>query len=273
MGLKRRGWLVWITLLALVVTVNCVRWSELFQYGENAGDRLLDPGNDQTQELPLDKSMYFYDGSFDSVYINTNGFVATAEPTAESEYLGKMPASFGMIAALVGDLDTSDGVGKVYYRQDASPALLLRVAEHVTRAFPQDEEAVPVHAVVVTWENVAPHEAPSRGDGPSRTRNTFQLVVASMETASYAILLYPAEGMQFLSTPVGGASEPCQAGFSKGLVKGWFWRATQGPYYRITTRDEASVRELSEATNSGMRGVWVYEIGTYPFFAAVAPVR
>lgn len=67
-----------------------------------------------------------------------------------------------------------------------------------------------------------------------------------METASYAILLYPEDGMQFLSTTVGGASEPIQAGFSKGLVKGWFWRTTQGPYYRMTTDDEASVRELSE---------------------------
>ncbi|KAJ8365984.1 hypothetical protein SKAU_G00148150 [Synaphobranchus kaupii] len=273
MGLKREGWFVWITLLALVVTVNCVRRSDLFQYGQNAGDRFLEPGNDRTQELPLDKSMYFYDGSFDTVYINTNGFISTTEPTAESEYLGNMPAIFGMIAASLGDLDTSDGVGRVYFRQDSSPAVLQLATGHIGRAFPQDDEGEPIHAIVVTWENVAPPETPSRGDGLPKKRNTFQLVVASMETASYAILLYPEEGMQFHSTPVDGTSEPIQAGFSKGLVKGWFWRSNQGPYYRITTNDEASVRELAEATNSGTRGVWVYEIGTYPFFTAVAPGR
>ncbi|KAJ8392450.1 hypothetical protein AAFF_G00075750 [Aldrovandia affinis] len=252
MGVQRRGLLLWISLLALVAAVSCLSRSDLFQYGTKAGDGFLDPGTDQTTELGLDKSMYFYDGSFDSVFINTNGFIGTAEPTAESEYLGKMPASFGMVAALLGDLDTSDGVGRVYFRQDSSPAALQLATEYITRAFPKDNEVEPIHTVVVTWENVARREPQSRGDGRDRKRNTFQLVVASMDTASYAILLYPREGMQFLSTTVGGDSEPIEAGFSKGLVRGWFrWSSRQGPYYRITTSDEASVRELTESTNAG----------------------
>ncbi|KAG9350557.1 hypothetical protein JZ751_026923 [Albula glossodonta] len=183
-----------------------------------------------------------------------------------------MPASFGMIAAFLGDLDTGDGIGMVYFRQDSSPAVLQQAREHIARAFPNDDEE-PVHAVVVTWENVAPYEPASRGDRLNREqRNTFQLVVTSMETGSYAILLYPREGVQYFSTSIGGTSQPIEAGFSKGLVRGWFrWTSSQGPYYRITTSDEASVRELPEATNSGTRGVWVYEIGTYPFFTTVAP--
>ena len=63
-----------------------------------------------------------------------------AQPSAESTYLGKMPAGFGMIAARHGDLDTGDGVGKVYYRQDASPATLRQAAEQINRAFPEDDE-------------------------------------------------------------------------------------------------------------------------------------
>ncbi|KAJ8246133.1 hypothetical protein GJAV_G00263980 [Gymnothorax javanicus] len=270
MGLNGHGWFVRVTLLALVVTVNCVRRRDLFPYGENAGDQLLESGSDVTQELPLEKSMYFFDGSFDSVYINTNGFISIAEPTSEAAYLGNMPASFGMIAVFLGDLETDDGAGRVYFRQDSSPSVLQRAKERIRKAFPLDDEVEPVHAMVVTWENVASRQTPSRGDGLPKKRNTFQLVVASMETASYAILLYPEDGMQFHSTPVEGSTqEPIEAGFSKGLVKGWFWRTSQGPYYQITSEDEASVRELSEATNSGRRGVWVYEIGTYPFFSAV----
>uniref|UniRef100_A0A4W5R5T5 Nidogen 1 n=1 Tax=Hucho hucho TaxID=62062 RepID=A0A4W5R5T5_9TELE len=194
--------------------------------------------------------------------INTNGFLAVEEPKVESEYLGKMPASFGMIAALLGDLDNSDGVGKVYYRQDSRPSVLLRTTDHISQAFPQDDEIKPTHALIITWENVAAHGAPGRGDGLDRKRNTFQLVVASMASASYAILLYPREGLQYISTPVAGQSEPVHAGFSQGLLQAWFsWSSSQGPYYRITTDDEASVRQLSEETNSGRRGVWVYEIG------------
>ncbi|KAG5831665.1 hypothetical protein ANANG_G00306150 [Anguilla anguilla] len=268
MGLQRQGWLRWTTLLALAVSVNCVRRSELFPHGEGAGDRALPPGNDHTQELPLDKPVLFYDGKFDKVYINTNGFVATGQPAPESEYLGNMPASFGMIAALVGDLDTSDGLGQVYYRQDSSPAVLRKAAEHINRAFPEDDEVEPSHSLVVTWAGVAPHDPQNGGN---QQRNTFQLVIASGETTSYAILLYPSEAMQFHATPLVGRSEPMQAGFGKGLVKFLIWSTRQGPYYRITTEEEDSVRKLSEQTNSGKPGVWVYEIGTAPYFTAIAP--
>lgn len=102
--------------------------------------------------------------SFLPFQINTNGFVATAEPTAESTYLGKMPSRFGTIAALQGDLDTSDGVGKVFFRQDSSPEVLSRAAEHTNRAFPEDSEVSPTHAVIVTWADVAPRQPESRGD-------------------------------------------------------------------------------------------------------------
>uniref|UniRef100_A0A674C0U4 Nidogen 1 n=1 Tax=Salmo trutta TaxID=8032 RepID=A0A674C0U4_SALTR len=204
--------------------------------------------------------------------INTNGFLAVEEPKVESEYLGKMPASFGMIAAFLGDLDNSDGVGKVYYRQDSRPSVLLRTTDHISQAFPQDDEIKPTHALIITWENMAAHGAPGRGDGLDRKRNTFQLVVASMASASYAILFYPREGLQYISTPVAGQSEPVHAGFSQGLVQAWFsWSSSQGPYYRIATDDEASVRQLSKETNSGRRGVWVYEIGTSPFFSSISP--
>uniref|UniRef100_A0A8C7TTL2 Nidogen 1 n=1 Tax=Oncorhynchus mykiss TaxID=8022 RepID=A0A8C7TTL2_ONCMY len=204
--------------------------------------------------------------------INTNGFLSVEEPQVESEYLGKMPASFRMIAVFLGDLDNSDGVGKVYYRQDSRPSMLLRTTDHINQAFPQDDEIKPTHALIITWENVAAHGVPGRGDGLDRKRNTFQLVVASMASASYAILFYPREGLQYISTPVAGQSELVHTGFIKGRVKGWFnWSSIPGPYYRIATDNETSVRQLSEETNSGRRGVWVYEIGTSPIFYSIIP--
>uniref|UniRef100_A0A4W6CCJ4 Nidogen 1 n=1 Tax=Lates calcarifer TaxID=8187 RepID=A0A4W6CCJ4_LATCA len=162
--------------------------------------------------------------------INTNGFVATTEPTSESTYLGKMPPKFGMIAALQGDLDTSDGVGRVFFRQDSSPEVLRRAAEHINRAFPEDDEVDPTHAVVITWVDVATKESQSRGDGVNKKRNTFQLVIASLETASYAILLYARGGIQFTSTPAGDSNVVIHAGFSKGYVQGFLF-SSQGPYY------------------------------------------
>ena len=71
-------------------------------------------------------------------------------------------------------------------------------------------------------------------------------MIATGEAGSYAILLYPTEGLQFLSTPLLGRAEPMQAGFGKGLVKFLIWSTRPGPYERITTDEEDSVRKLSE---------------------------
>uniref|UniRef100_A0A8C2CAY1 Nidogen 1a n=1 Tax=Cyprinus carpio TaxID=7962 RepID=A0A8C2CAY1_CYPCA len=217
MGRQGQRWPVWILLLGLSVCVSGITREELFPFGRNAGDRALDEGSDETQEISLQKPVTFYSGQFSQIYINTNGFVGLEKPAGESEYLGNMPAGFGMIAALQGDLDTSDGEGKVFFRQDSSPALLQQAADHINRAFPEDDVVNPISAVVVTWVDVASHRAESRGDGPepSGRRNTFQLVIASLETQSYAILLYPREAMQFQST----SSYTMHAGFSKGQDK------------------------------------------------------
>uniref|UniRef100_A0A7N8WWF6 Nidogen 1b n=1 Tax=Mastacembelus armatus TaxID=205130 RepID=A0A7N8WWF6_9TELE len=199
--------------------------------------------------------------------INTNGFVAVVEPPDENQYLGKMPASFKMIAALLGDLDDSDGQGKVYFRQDSSPGVLSRAAEHVRRAFPIEQKVEPTSALVITWANMAAHGTSGLGDRLDTKRNTFQLVLASTVSSSYAILLYPRAGLQFLSTSVGGNKTLLEAGFNEGLVSSWFWGTNQGVYFRTTTNEETSVRELTEKTNSGQKGVWVYEVGATVFIA------
>lgn len=91
------------------------------------------------------------------------------------DYLGNMPPKFGMIAALQGNFDTSDGVGKVYFREDSSPGVLLQAAKHINRAFPEDQEVSPTHAVVVTWVDVANHETETRGDGIDKKVSVLSL--------------------------------------------------------------------------------------------------
>lgn len=96
-----------------------------------------------------------------------------ANPPAQAEYLGKMPAKFGIIAAFLGDLDNSDGVGNIYFRQDTSPELLQRIGEQISQAFPDESKLEPTHAVVVTWENIAAQGEPERGDGSPKEVSQF----------------------------------------------------------------------------------------------------
>ncbi|XP_061600781.1 nidogen-1 isoform X2 [Cololabis saira] len=269
MDWHKQGRFLCVSFLGLLASVHSVRRDEFFPFGLSAGDRPLEPGSDHTHRLEVTQPVLFYDGTFSSIFINTNGFVATTEPPSESTYLGKMPPKFGMIAALQGDLDTSDGVGKVFFRQDSRPGTLRQAAEHINKAFPEDAEVNPTHAVVITWVDIAAH-GQTRESGIDKKRNTFQLVIASLETASYAIFLYARDGVQFATTPVQDSSVIMHAGFSKGLVQGFLF-SSQGEYYRVTTEDEESVRALAEETNSGQQGVWVFEVGTSPYFSNVAP--
>ncbi|XP_020511653.1 nidogen-1-like [Labrus bergylta] len=275
MSPRSRSWLwVWscLQLLSLgVLPTRALELEELFEFGEEAGDQLLPPGSDSTAELPLNGTLFFFGETFDKVYINTNGFVSMVDPPAEEEYLGKMPASFKMMAALLGDLDNSDGQGRVYYRTDISPDVLNQAAEHIRQAFPRDNGVDPSSTFIVTWENMAARGTSGRGDGLDAKRNTFQLVVVSMESSSCTILLYPRHHLQFLSTSVGGESKLLEAGFNEGLVTGWFWKTKQGDYFQITTEEESSIRDLTEKTTSGQFGVWVYEIGSSPIFLSITP--
>uniref|UniRef100_A0A3Q1H4M7 Nidogen 1b n=1 Tax=Acanthochromis polyacanthus TaxID=80966 RepID=A0A3Q1H4M7_9TELE len=253
-------WFCWF-LLSPVLLTGALELEELFQFGEEAGDLQLAPGSDSTAELLLNRSVIFFSEESSKVHINTNGFVALAEPPAQQEYLGQMPSGFKMIAALLGDLDNSDGHGKVYYRQDSSPDVLNQAAEHIRRAFPSGKGVEPTSALIVTWESMAARGTSGRGDGLDAKRNTFQLALVSMELSSYAILLYPRDGLQFFSTSVEGESKLLEAGFSEGIVSGWFWNTKQGTYFRTTTDDEISIRELTKKTNAAQNGVWVYKIG------------
>uniref|UniRef100_A0A8C8DWB0 Nidogen 1b n=1 Tax=Oryzias sinensis TaxID=183150 RepID=A0A8C8DWB0_9TELE len=202
--------------------------------------------------------------------INTNGFLAFENPPPEQEYLGKMPSPFKMIAALLGDLDSGGGLGRVHFREDDSPEVLRRAGERIRLAFPIGEEEEPTDALIVTWENMVAQGTLGRGDGLYAKRNTFQLVVASTKSVSYAILLYPRGGLQFFSTSVGGERTLLEAGFNEGLVKGWIW-SSQGFYVRTTTDDETSIMELATMTNSAKNGIWVYKIGASSGFTVIIP--
>uniref|UniRef100_A0A3B4FBM3 Nidogen-1-like n=1 Tax=Pundamilia nyererei TaxID=303518 RepID=A0A3B4FBM3_9CICH len=180
-----------------------------------------------------------------------------------------MGFEFKMIAVLLGDLDNSDGQGKVYFRHDSTPNILGRAADHIRQGFPDGKVEKPTNTFIVTWENMAAQGTSGRGDQLDTKRITFQLVVAYTESSAWAILLYPRNGLQFLYTSIGGERKLLESGFNEGLV-GWFWKK-QGLYFNITSDDEASISQLTKKTNAARSGVWVYKIGSSPFFVEIQP--
>lgn len=109
-------------------------------------------------QSPLKKTLLFTLLGF--AQVTTNGLIATSEPPAKESHPGLFPPTFGAVAPFLADLDTTGGLGKVYYREDLSPSVTRLAAECVQRGFPE-VSFQPSSVVVVTWESVAPYRGPS----------------------------------------------------------------------------------------------------------------
>ncbi|KAM7322614.1 hypothetical protein ACRRTK_018119 [Alexandromys fortis] len=272
-GWSRTAW-TWALLLQLLLAGpgGCLSRQELFPFGPGQGDLELEAGDDVVSPaLELIGELSFYDRSdITSVYVTTNGIIAMSEPPARESHPGTFPPSFGSVAPFLADLDTTDGLGNVYYREDLSPSIMQMAAEYVQRGFP-DVTFQPTSVVVVTWESMAPYGGPSRSPAQEGSkRNTFQAVLASSNSSSYAIFLYPEDGLQFFTTfsKKDESQVPAMVGFSQGLV-GFLW--SSNGYYTVFANDRESIENLAKSSNAGYQGVWVFEIGSPATAKGVVP--
>ncbi|XP_036309397.1 nidogen-1 isoform X1 [Pipistrellus kuhlii] len=270
-GRGRAAWALLLLPLLLAGPGRCLRRRELFPFGPARGDRELPPGDDRVSPaLALGAPLRLFDRSdLRAVYVTTNGLIATSEPPAAESHPGLFPPTFGAVAPFLADLDTSDGVGKVYYREDASPEVTRLAAECVQRGFP-GVSFQPASAVVVTWEDVAPLRGPGEDPAGEDARNTFQAVLASSGSSSYAIFLYPEDGLQFTSTFSKRelSQVPAMVAFSQGQG-GRLWSSDGA--YNIFANDRESISNLAKSSNSGQQGVWVFEIGGPDTASGVVP--
>ncbi|XP_052495429.1 nidogen-1 [Budorcas taxicolor] len=271
----RRSGAAWTRALLLQLLLagpgGCLSRQELFPFGPEHGDLELEAGDDLVSPaLELSTALHFFDRSdIDSVYVTTNGIIAMSEPPAKETHPGPFPPTFGAVAPFLADLDTTDGLGKVYYREDLSPSVTQLAAECVQRGFPE-VSFKPSSAVVVTWESVAPYQGPSKDPTLEGKRNTFQCILASSDSSTYAIFLYPENGLQFY-TAFSKKEEnqvPAVVAFSQGLT-GLIWKSDGA--YNIFANDRESVGNLAKSSNSGLQGIWVFEIGSPATASGVIP--
>lgn len=271
---------MWQEGLRLVLLLHCllcpaaaISRQELFPFGEHRGDLLLPEGDDETSEVvKLKKPVPFYEAEFDSLYVGTNGLISTQDFPRETQYVDDgFPTDFPAIAPFLSDLDTSNGKGKIFYRQDTTYEILGRAAQEVRRGFPQ-AAFYPTTVFLVTWENVGAYEEVTRLSGPSNRFNTFQAVVAYDDADAYAVFLYPEDGIQFFGTRPKESyyvqlELPARVGFSRGESD---FLKREAPYYSITS-SEQSVKDLYQKSNVRVPGLWVFHIGSITHMDNVIP--
>ncbi|XP_062831368.1 nidogen-1 [Anolis carolinensis] len=249
---------VWWALLALAVPGGR---GSLFPFGSERGDAELEPGDDASSPpLELRTPLRFYGSGVETLYVLTNGIIAVSEPSVEDDYLGQFPLNFGGIAPFYADLDTTGGQGRVYYREDSSPDILQLAVNYIKRCFPESTFE-PSSVVIVTWDSVAPYAGPGEDATLQAKRNTFQAVLASSDSSSYAIFLYPEDGLQFYSTHSKNDNElvPATVGFSQPATNYYLW--IKPGLYKTIANEEETLNNLHRSSNLGKQGVWAFEIG------------
>ncbi|KAG7466181.1 hypothetical protein MATL_G00162000 [Megalops atlanticus] len=256
--------------------VTAIQRKDIFPYGPGNGDLILQEGDDETSKpLALKKPMFFYEAQFSGLYVATNGIISTQDLPMEKQYVDDgFPTDFPVIAPFLADIDTSNGRGAIYYRLEESPSVLNRIVQEVNRGFPA-ARFTPSYAVIATWENVGVYEEVTRNSEPSNRVNTFQVVLAYNERDSYALFLYPKDGLQFFGTRPKESYNvqlelPARVGFCRGEVSFFIFSRTEGPYYSVTS-NEQSVKNLYQVGNTGVPGVWLFHIGNSYSFQNVVP--
>lgn len=164
------------------------------------------------------------------------------------------PIEYPSISPFYSNIDTSqaDGATKISYYQSAENNLLNRASSTVRGAFSDAKNFRAKSVFVVTWSNV------QKWRGESRERlyekNTFQVAVISNDEESYVEFLYPQGGIQWVQAETGESGLPdirARAGFI----------AADGRYVGLKGSGSDKVRHLSETSNYGQPGRWLYRVG------------
>ncbi|XP_059038074.1 nidogen-2 isoform X3 [Mustela lutreola] len=255
-----------LLLLLLLSRAGALHPEELFPYGQSRGDQLLQEGDDESSTpVKLASPLRFYEAQFGYLYVGTNGIISTQDFPRETQYVDDdFPTDFPAIAPFLADIDTSRGRGQVLYREDTSLAVLGLAARYVRAGFPRTAaHFTPTHVFLATWEQVGAYEEASSRVPPSGELNTFQAVLASDESDTYALFLYPANGLQFFGTRPKESYNvqldlPARVGFCRGEVDDL---KREGPYFSLTSTEQ-SVKNLYQQSNLGVPGVWAFHIGS-----------
>jgi len=228
--------------------------SLLLPYGVAAGDvetPLVDDGS--SGEVDLTVPFPFFGERFRSLWVNTNGLISfRREVTTYTTESFPFDGGTSMVAPFWADVDIRRG-GSIFYRESIEP-LVLAAAQHIL----DSHAAVLVGGFsveivfVATWDKVSHYGARAS----SSARNTFQCVLATDGSRSFAVFMYH-QIMWSVGTESGDTH--AQVGFDAGDGK----RHTSLP-----ESQHSSVQSLKSKSNVDNPGLFIFQIDGADFGTA-----
>ena len=149
----------------------------MYPYGPSSNDISLNL-NDDDSYGPIEVQFSYFDTTYSTIYINSNGFISFISPKIKSSSPKEYPISTPIISPFWSDIDTEVG-GQIYYRESSSSSDLNQAEREIAKGY--STSFSPSRLYIITWDQVAAY------DGDSSVNNTFQLVLATDGNVSFIV--------------------------------------------------------------------------------------
>ncbi|KAG4067397.1 hypothetical protein HA402_011951, partial [Bradysia odoriphaga] len=205
--------------------------------------------DDNYEFVKLGTPIHFYSETYDHLYVNTNGIITFGVEFPHFVNL-PFPLEYPAIAPFYSNIDTTDAnvTSSISYFKSYDPEILNKATNYVKLAFDEAYDFQATSVFVATWANVGHYQA------KNDVGNTFQVAIISDEIESYAQYLYPTNGLNWIQGDIGESGLPdvrAQAGFV----------SEDGRFYSLKGSGTDKANYLSELTNCGDPGSWLFRIG------------
>ncbi|XP_035665850.1 sushi, nidogen and EGF-like domain-containing protein 1 [Branchiostoma floridae] len=231
--------------------------SNFYPFGPSAGDRAnpkVDDGGSGQLSVSLPAGFRYFGSVYHNFWVNNNGLVSFRGQVSQFTPSPFPIQSFPTVAVFWGDVDNRHA-GEVYWRQTTSDqSLISRVSQDILRNYPDIPSFQARWVLVTTYYDVTYF-----GGSPTTNRQSFQAVLATDRTYSFAIFKYgdivwttgtASEGDR--ETGLGGI--PAQAGFNAGDGTN---------YYTVPGSRSAEIVQIETRTNVGQPGTFMFRIDPF----------
>ncbi|XP_060532500.1 nidogen [Cylas formicarius] len=235
---------IWCAIFSVFAGVSCIPVDLLYEVAPGA--LYLPQSNDiSSEEIKLKVPVLFYGDRFDTVFVNSNGFLSFQ--TEIPHFINiEFPLDYAIIAPFYANVDTSKS-GTISYYETESANVLERATESVHEAFVDSADFQATSVFVVTWKDVGYYR-----EGSDKL-NTYQVAIITNGIETYAEFLYPENGIQWIQG-IGDDSGLPDARAQVGFL------SVNGKMFTLPGSGTEQVRALEKWTNMGLPGQFIYKI-------------
>jgi WD40 repeat protein len=160
-----------------------IKVNDLLVYGFSNGDSILTRADDASFMVSLANKYTFYDASYNSIYVSTNGYVCL-DGYSTTSISSFSALSSQLIAGLSMDLDTRTS-GNIYHRETADSSILASVRSYIHEYGSSKYSSFDLNsAFIVTYDNVPFF-------GSSYAYNSFQIILTTTSSCeTFAVVIY-----------------------------------------------------------------------------------